>query len=30
MLIALNATESVGWEDLEAKVSNYDSPTLLS
>ena len=25
MLIALNATESVGWEDLEAKVSDYDS-----
>jgi hypothetical protein len=24
MLIALNATESVGWEDLEAKVSNHD------
>ena len=24
MLIALNAMESVGWEDLEAKVSNYD------
>ena len=30
MLIALNAMESVGWEDLEAKVSHYDYATLPS
>lgn len=28
MLIALSATESVGWEDLEAKVSDYSCVTL--
>jgi hypothetical protein len=30
MLIALSAMESVGWEDLEAKVSNYGCTTLPS
>jgi hypothetical protein len=26
LLVALSATEAVGWEDLEAKVSSYLSP----